>query len=957
MVEPISATLTALGFLTAKELAGFVFTDVLLPLTEETAKDYLKDFFKERISNVANIGNIKPLQKAVGQALKEFLFLFQEELVFCGIETQEIKQKYRKPIKQFVYADTIKPMLGKAFENDCRSIDISGLVDTWKNLDLPTLPEEFDWEQISKQYLRKVKVIIKETDELRVILDSENLEVIRLKIEENAPIPVNFNLEQYRENIKEFYGYLKLDTLHTSGYNYRLELWKMFVPQLAKEALPLVDIPKDYLRELQTQNQLDQVDELESFTEKYINIPVRSILEIIEDKSCQYMVILGDPGSGKSTLTQYITLNWAEQKSKNIPLLIELRKYIKDRNLPKDFLEFFHQGSDVICRLNRHQLHHSLEEGNALVMFDGLDEVFDPAVRDTIITEIIRFTNEYKKVRVVVTSRIIGYKSQRLRDAQFRHFTLQDLELKQIKEFIKKWHNLAFGNNPDKLRLQTRLLDAINYSPAIRELAGNPLLLTMMAILNRNQELPRDRAELYEQASRVLLQEWDVNKNLPIPVDTIGRQEKQAMLRKVAYFMQSASEGLKGNLIKADDLEKILKDYLKKIEVESPLKIAKLIIKQLRERNFILCFLGADTYGFVHRTFLEYFCAWEFVWQFEKEKVIDINFLINEIFGKHWQDESWHELLKLISAMIEPKFAGKIINFLIQQAGEEFEFINLFLASDCLFEVRNRQDLKDISEILLIKLKDLINYGDLYSENTTEHQRDSINKIRSLTIEKIAKTWKEKETTLTWLKEFIEQEYSHKTDFIPYAAVRAIATYWQHEPETLPLIKRCSRSALNKYVRQSAILELGRLWRDDVQTFTILIDALNDSTPDVRWATVRVMSQYFSEHDQTKSLLQNCCQSDEHFYVRHIAIKAVISHWNQDSVVRHLVYQCAKNDPFKRDNDWDSNPRQTALEAIVQYYPNHSDTLDLLQDRVVNDPDPKVREIAQQQIVGYLSYS
>jgi predicted NACHT family NTPase len=63
----------------------------------------------------------------------------------------------------------------------------------------------------------------------------------------------------------------------------------------------------------------------------------------------------------------------------------------------------------------------------------------------------------------------------------------------------------------------------------------------MMAILNRNQELPRDRAELYEQASRVLLQEWEVVQNLPIPVDTIGRKEKQAMLRKVAYFMQSAS--------------------------------------------------------------------------------------------------------------------------------------------------------------------------------------------------------------------------------------------------------------------------------------------------------------------------------------------------------------------------------------------------------------------------------
>jgi predicted NACHT family NTPase len=50
---------------------------------------------------------------------------------------------------------------------------------------------------------------------------------------------------------------------------------------------------------------------------------------------------------------------------------------------------------------------------------------------------------------------------------------------------------------------------------------------------------------------------------------------------------------------------------------------AKLMVEQLRDRNFILCFLGGyneDYFAFVHRTFLEYFCAWEFVWQFEREQ-------------------------------------------------------------------------------------------------------------------------------------------------------------------------------------------------------------------------------------------------------------------------------------------------------------------------------------------------
>ncbi|MFM7575952.1 MAG: NACHT domain-containing protein, partial [Microcystaceae cyanobacterium] len=255
-------------------------------------------------------------------------------------------------------------------------------------------------------------------------------------------------------------------------------------------------------------------------------------------------------------------------------------------------------------------------------LFDGIDEIFDPVLREEVVTDIHRFSNDYAQVQVIVTSRWLGYKAQRLRDAGFRHFMLQDFEIEQIEDFIERWHDLTFTDEVDKLRKKERLMKAIQDSKAIRELAGNPLLLTMMAILNRNQELPRDRPELYNQASRVLLHQWDVERALiedaRLDPKTIDYRDKQAMLRKVAYFMQSSEKGLAGNLISATDLEAILTDYLKTIEVDQARTVARLFINQLRTRNFILCFLGADSYGSVHRTFLEYFCAWEFVWQFKE---------------------------------------------------------------------------------------------------------------------------------------------------------------------------------------------------------------------------------------------------------------------------------------------------------------------------------------------------
>ncbi|MEQ9371103.1 MAG: NTPase, partial [Coleofasciculus chthonoplastes F3-SA18-01] len=109
-----------------------------------------------------------------------------------------------------------------------------------------------------------------------------------------------------------------------------------------------------------------------------------------------------------------------------------------------------------------------------------------------------------------------------------------------------------------------------------------------------------------------------------LEIQTIDYKDKQAMLRQVAYQMQAAEKGLAGNLIAADELEGILTKYLQTLDINNSRAVARVMIKQLRERNFILCFMGADYYAFVHRTFLEYFCAWEYVWQFEKERTLSL---------------------------------------------------------------------------------------------------------------------------------------------------------------------------------------------------------------------------------------------------------------------------------------------------------------------------------------------
>ena len=109
----------------------------------------------------------------------------------------------------------------------------------------------------------------------------------------------------------------------------------------------------------------------------------------------------------------------------------------------------------------------------------------------------------------------------------------------------------------------------------------------------------------------------------------IGLREKTDLLRRIAAHMQAAPGGLKGNLIDGPTLTRLIEGYLQdELHIAQSRAVARAVVEQLRLRNFILCFVGADSYAFVHRTFLEYFCAADFVHQFNVAKTLDLDGLI-----------------------------------------------------------------------------------------------------------------------------------------------------------------------------------------------------------------------------------------------------------------------------------------------------------------------------------------
>lgn len=342
-------------------------------------------------------------------------------------------------------------------------------------------------------------------------------------------LPSDFDAERYRAAVIKRFDKLNFEMLDTTGAFYNaVRLWSVFVPQSVRECHQynprLLEIPKEHQRRLVdagmiTAKELEEAEQqADRLRQEYFHQPLRPVLDVVDEAlrvspagAGRKLVILGDPGSGKSSLIRYLALRWAGiaepsvRETQAVPLVVELGPYARWRcDGRKDFVPFLEE-APVWHEWPRGMLGRLLEQpGRVVLLLDGLDEVFEVPMRESVINDIERFGSQFPGVPVVLTSRVVGYQAQRLREAEFRHFMLQDLDPAQIKDFVNRWHEVTFDDPTQAAPKRDRLQKAIGEYKSIAMLAGNPLLLTMMAILNRNQELPRDRADLYAQASRVL---------------------------------------------------------------------------------------------------------------------------------------------------------------------------------------------------------------------------------------------------------------------------------------------------------------------------------------------------------------------------------------------------------------------------------------------------------------------
>jgi hypothetical protein len=456
----------------------------------------------------------------------------------------------------------------------------------------------------------------------------------------------------------------------------------------------------------------------------------------------------------------------------------------------------------------------------------------------------------------------------------------------------------------------------------------------------------------------VLLYHWDVDhKRLNLPMDAIGRREKQEMLRAIAYEMQAGEDGLKGNIISADRLTQILTNYLRDQGFSEPREKANRLIQQLRERNFILCYRGADTYGFMHRTFLEYFCAVEIVHRFEKQRTLTFEQLRDEVFGGHWQDESWREVLRLICGMLNEHFSIEVIDFLREQRNTWGKSINLVVASQCLKEVQvgSSNHLKEISDKLFYDIQRVILLDEISGifDDTSDCEPwdlwDEQIRIQVEAVKVLSRTWGNIEGTLEFLK-FVALTCCN--DSIQIAAAElSIELLSGKDQDIQSFLIDCVRSKGDWNFQLFSVAELSYRYSDCQGTFDLLIETARslDLICLVSEAALSELALNWNDNsrvlDTFKFYIVNHSEPD----TRAFAIQKLSECWKGEDTFKFLLSR-ASDDPFTSFHPAYTNPRIVALEILLNNYPHHSQVFEVLQSMANTDSDEEARQWAKEKI-------
>ncbi len=410
------------------------------------------------------------------------------------------------------------------------------------------------------------------------------------------------------------------------------------------------------------------------------------------------LVLLGDPGSGKSTFVRHLALLVARRAldepvpvdalptalTTRLPLLLPLQQ------LARALAAQPHQPPAAVvadalaallhtagCDLATRIVTAACQRGSALLLFDGLDEVpldgspgefVGRAATAAAVQEFVT-TRVHPDCPVVLTCRVRAFTDDLRASLGWAVETLAPFTLGQVRHFVPAWYReLAAVTGMDAATVDHYsgvLIETIATSHQLREMAQTPLLLTMIALVLYNMgELPRDRPQLYERILDVLLGQWDkagqkggtLGEAIGLP--DCGSKRFLPLLDRLSYEAHrtaSSADG-RGRLAMSAILTELI-TFFKQAKLPQAEATAKAggFLDYIEQRSGLLSPDADGSYVFAHLTLQEH-CAGRYIVVGSEDPVA--------LVQKHRADDRWCEPIMLGLGLAHPADLDDVLEFL-----------------------------------------------------------------------------------------------------------------------------------------------------------------------------------------------------------------------------------------------------------------------------------------------------
>ncbi|MBN1347716.1 MAG: SUMF1/EgtB/PvdO family nonheme iron enzyme [Phycisphaerae bacterium] len=344
------------------------------------------------------------------------------------------------------------------------------------------------------------------------------------------------------------------------------------------------------------------------------------------------LVVVGDPGSGKTTFVRRIAFELARRRlgepietreaawdalGERLPLLIRLHELAD--HMARDRKKGEGPGGEDAPAWLAHHLggragegNHSLDEadfrtamegGDAIVLLDGLDEVPTKKQRVALRKLIERAAREYKTCRFVVTTRPAAYKGEAIL-AEFEEATIAPLPGEAIETFLDRWCHALWAQSETQARKNLdELRRALRERLEIRKMARNAVMLTALAVVHwQEKRLPEQRADLYESIIGWLAKSRETKK---------GRAKAErcvALLQNLALAMQDDAKGRQVQ-VRRHWAAKAISSGFRGMGADERVAAAEEFLREEEHDSGIVVGRGEHDVRFWHLTFQEFLAA------------------------------------------------------------------------------------------------------------------------------------------------------------------------------------------------------------------------------------------------------------------------------------------------------------------------------------------------------------